>query len=96
MMAEGNGQLARIYSLERRQDTVEPTVRQLEKDVAVIRRDVAEIARDISAMRSDSERRAERETTTARWRIGIAISVVGAILAAAAIVSNAIQAGVVP
>lgn len=94
-MAEGNGQVARIYQLERRTDTIEPMVHGLNKDVAVIRRDLREMADDVKAIRREAERREERETTTLRWRVTIALSVVGAILAAAAIVSNAIQAGVI-
>ena len=88
-----NGTGARLYYLEGRLNKVEPTVSDLVTDVALIRSDVASIAEDIKAMRAEAERRDERDTTTVRWRIGTAIAIVMAILAAAAIVSNAIQAG---
>ena len=90
-----NGTGARLYHLERRQDKVEPTVNQLTIDVALIRQDVRSIADDIRVMREEVEKRDERDTTTVRWRVGTAIAIVMAILAAAAIVSGAIQSGTI-
>lgn len=92
-----NGTAVRLRYLE---TTVEGAVRDVnslkigqaltDRQLDAIAKDVTHVAADVSAMRQAAETREQRDIITVRWRIGTALAVIGAIIAAAAIVANAI------
>jgi hypothetical protein len=86
----GNGNLARLQAVERRQDIVEPLVYGLVGDVREMRADLRAVKDDIRLMRASAEKREETDRLTLRWRIGTTLAVIMAILAAAAIVAGAL------